>query len=460
MTINCALDGPGGAGKSTIAKTVSKELQYVYVDTGALYRAIGLYCVRNGIDPSDTERVTPELPNISLELRYVDGSQRVILNGEDVSEKIRENEISMAASKVSALPPVREFLLELQRDIARKNNIIMDGRDIGTVILPDAQVKIFLTASLETRADRRYKELIEKGQKISYEKVLEDIRQRDYNDSHRETAPLKQAEDAVLLDTSDLTLEQSVAAVIAIIKEKTAGISEDKDGTPSADSTDAKKEMAVSPKPLAEHNKAVKKEVSGVRVFFYGIIRLIVAGYFHIIYDYRLIGRENIPKSGSFIVAPNHIQWADPLFVAVGIKNPSSYMAKESLFENKLLAFVVGLFHAFPVRRESSDRSALNTAVRFLNSGYNLTIFPEGTRSKDGKLGKGKSGVAYIASASGADVLPVGIVMKKGRGIRKKLTVRYGKPIPNSALKLSSLNSGELRRSRDVIRTEIERLVK
>lgn len=468
MTINCALDGPGGAGKSTIAKAVSKELQYVYVDTGALYRAIGLYCRRREIDPADADKVVPELSGINLELRYIDGGQRVLLNGEDVSDKIRTNEISMAASKVSALPEVREFLLELQRDIAGKNNIIMDGRDIGTVILPNAQVKIFLTASAEKRADRRYKELLEKGQDISYEKVLADINERDYNDSHREAAPLKQAEDAVLLDTSDLTLEQSVAAVIAIIKDKTGGAarSADGDGLPKNDGCGGirgeKKDIvkrARTERGDLEPEMTEKKKVSGARVFLYGIVRIIIGCFFHVIYDYRLIGKENVPKDGSYIVAPNHIHWADPFFVAVGIKNPSSYMAKESLFKNKFLAFAVRLFNAFPVKRESSDRSALNTAVKYLNNGYNLTIFPEGTRSKDGKIGKGKSGVAYIASVSGADVLPVGIVMKKGRGLRKKVTVRYGRLIPNASLKINALSANELRRARDIIMTEIEGLV-
>lgn len=466
MTINCALDGPGGAGKSTIAKAVSKELQFVYVDTGALYRSIGLYCQRKGIDPADAESVVPELGGISLELRYIDGEQRVLLNGEDVSGLIRTNEISMAASKVSAIPKVREFLLELQRDIARKNNIIMDGRDIGTVILPNAQVKIFLTASPEERASRRYKELIEKGQEVSYEQVLEDINQRDYNDSHRSAAPLKQAEDAVLLDTSNLTLEQSVEAVISIIKEKTGSLDDSNSSSVSKSSSEGgvcennRDGKLTQKKTVLKPETAEKKKVSGVRVVFYGIVRCIIGCFFHIIYRYRLIGRENIPKNGSYIVAPNHVHWADPFFVAVGIRNPSSYMAKESLFRNKLLAAAVRLFNAFPVRREQSDRGALKTAVEYLNNGYNLTIFPEGTRSKDGKIGKGKSGVAFIASASGADVLPVGIVIKKRRWLRKTVTVRYGKPIPNSELKISTLSAHELRRARDIIMTEIEELAK
>ena len=219
--INVAIDGPSGAGKSSIARQIASKLGYVYVDTGALYRTVGLAAVRSGFDPKDSGKVVPMLDFIKVELRYVDGEQRVFLNGEDVSEDIRLPEVSMAASGVSAIPQVRAFLFDLQRNIAAENNCLMDGRDIGTVVLPDADVKIFLTASPEVRADRRQKQLKEKGIDEPYENILSDIIQRDYNDSHRETAPLKQAEDAVLVVTDDLDFDGSVQAVIDIIKEKT-----------------------------------------------------------------------------------------------------------------------------------------------------------------------------------------------------------------------------------------------
>ncbi|OUN87103.1 (d)CMP kinase [Gemmiger sp. An50] len=215
--ISVAIDGPSGAGKSTLAKRLAKELGYLYVDTGAMYRSIGLYALRQGVDPKDEAAVTALLPQIQIELRYVNGAQRVLLCGEDVSEAIRAENVGMATSAVSAHPPVRAFLLELQRGMARTHDILMDGRDIGTVILPGATVKIFLTASAEARADRRFKELQEKGVATDYETVLEDIRQRDYQDSHRATAPLRQAEDAVLVDTSDMDLEQSFQAMKSVI---------------------------------------------------------------------------------------------------------------------------------------------------------------------------------------------------------------------------------------------------
>lgn len=218
--VSVAIDGPVGAGKSSIARNAAKKLGFIYVDTGALYRAVGLYCYRKGIDMSDGAAVASVLGEIDPEIRLIDGTQHIYLNKEDVSEEIRLPEISMAASAVSAVPEVRASLLDLQRNMAKTNNVIMDGRDIGTVVLPDATVKIFLTAAAEIRAKRRYDELIAKGVETTFEEVLADLNQRDYNDSHRETAPLKQADDAVPADTSALDFEQSCELICNIIKEK------------------------------------------------------------------------------------------------------------------------------------------------------------------------------------------------------------------------------------------------
>ena len=216
-----AVDGPSGAGKSTLSKEVAKELGIVYVDTGAIYRTIGYYIFTQGIDPKDERAVTAVLPEVQVDMRYgADGLQRMFLGGTDVTEKIRLPEISMYASAVSAIPAVRAFLLEMQRDMAKTQNILMDGRDIGTVVLPNATVKIFLTASPEARATRRWKEYQQKGIDTPYEDVLADVKQRDYQDTHRAAAPLKQADDAVLLDTSELNFEQSFEAMKKIITEK------------------------------------------------------------------------------------------------------------------------------------------------------------------------------------------------------------------------------------------------
>lgn len=218
--ISIAIDGPAGAGKSTISKKVSNNIGFVYIDTGALYRAIGYYAVSNKIDPKDSKRVSEFLKGINISLDFIDGKQCVLIDGIDVSDKIRTPEISMAASNVSAIPKVREFLLDLQKNIALKNNVVMDGRDIGTVVLPNADIKIFLTASIEERAKRRYNDLIKKDKNIKFQDVLNDVKQRDYNDSNRDIAPLKPADDAIILDTTGESLEQSVERLLSLIKEK------------------------------------------------------------------------------------------------------------------------------------------------------------------------------------------------------------------------------------------------
>lgn len=218
--ISVAIDGPSGAGKSTLARQAAQALGFLYVDTGAIYRTVALACSRNGVSPQHPEQVAALLPDLKIDLDYgADGVQRMLLNGEDVSDQIRTPEISMLTSAVSALPEVRSFLLEKQRELARTRNVIMDGRDIGTVVLPQATVKIYLTADAEARAQRRCAELREKGMDVSFEGVLRDVRERDENDSNRKVSPLRRAEDARLVDTTLLDLEQSLEVLISVIRE-------------------------------------------------------------------------------------------------------------------------------------------------------------------------------------------------------------------------------------------------
>lgn len=215
-----AIDGPAAAGKSTVAKALAASMGFIYVDTGALYRAIGYYAYDKVDSTTNADAVSALLGDIDIQIKYIDGVQRIFLNGADVSEDIRSPEMSMAASNVSAIPAVRAFLLDLQRRLAAENNVVMDGRDIGTVILPNAQVKIFLTASPEERARRRMLEYKQKGQEVDFDQLLAEIKQRDYNDSHRATAPLKQADDAVLVDSTEMKFEQVLDKITAIVKEK------------------------------------------------------------------------------------------------------------------------------------------------------------------------------------------------------------------------------------------------
>lgn len=226
MMIAIAIDGPGGAGKSTISREVARRAGIVYVDTGALYRTVGYYARERGLsvnDAKDPSLMTPLLDSISVSLVYMEGKQHVFLNGEDLGDKIRQPDISMYASAVSSVPSVRSFLLDTQKDIASKQSVIMDGRDIGTVILPNADIKIFLTASCEARAQRRYRELLEKGASVSYEQVLDELNERDRADSGRDIAPAVAAEDAIIFDNSDLTFEESVEYIMQLINQKIGG---------------------------------------------------------------------------------------------------------------------------------------------------------------------------------------------------------------------------------------------
>ena len=220
--ISIAIDGPSGAGKSTLARAIAAELGCLYVDTGAIYRTIGYYALTHGIDPKDSAAVTKSLPNVQVELTYgEDGLQHMLLNGQDVTKEIRLPEVSLCASAVSAHPEVRAFLLDMQRQLARTHSVIMDGRDIGTVVLPEADVKVYLTASAQARARRRCAELEQRGTPEPFEKVLREIEERDWNDTHRDVAPLRQAEDAVLLDTTELSFQESKTALLHIIRKRT-----------------------------------------------------------------------------------------------------------------------------------------------------------------------------------------------------------------------------------------------
>ena len=451
MGINIALDGPSGAGKSTIAKAVAAKMQYVYVDTGAMYRAVACYMVTSGTDLDDKDDIIAKLSEIAIKLEYKDGAQHVILNGEDVSDKIRTPEISMAASKTSAIPEVRTFLFDLQQTMAKENNIIMDGRDIGTVVLPNADVKIFLTASAEERAKRRFKELQEKGDPSTFEEVLRDIEQRDYNDTHRETAPLKKADDAVEVNTTELDLQQSIDEICRVITEKL----EKKNSEQLTEKKERVVRTLMEVRPISRNNK-----VNPFKVFVYGVMRWIVIGVYHIYYDITWEGIENVPKDGGNIFASNHRSYQDPVFIALHTRVPLSYMAKEELFQgNKAFKWLISHLGAFPVSRGKGDTGAIDTSIEKLESGRNLAIFPEGTRSKDGKVGKGKTGVALIAAVAQTKIIPVGITFEGKLKFRKKVIVRYGKPIIPAEIGADNTDSKSLKVLKNKVMEDITGLV-
>ena len=446
MGLNIALDGPSGAGKSTIAKLAAKKLGFVYVDTGALYRSIAFNALRNGVDLNDETAVAESLKGLELQLKYIDGAQAVLVNGEDVSGSIRTPEVSMGASAVAKQPAVREFLLETQRNIAAQNDIIMDGRDIGTVVLPNAQVKLFLTASAEERASRRFKELQEKGDPSTYEEVLADINQRDYNDTHRDIAPLKQAEDAVLLDSTNLTIDEVVDEIVrAADKARSAGNNSDDNGSESGavkKKSERKRRDMMELRPISK-----TKKINPIRQFFYGILRVITIFVLKLKYDLHYEGLENVPRDGGNIFASNHRSYADPYLIAMGVRVPISYMAKEELFhQNIFFTALIRFLGAFPVTRGAGDLGVIDTSVDKLESGRNLVIFPEGTRSKDGKVGKGKTGVALVAAVAMTKVVPVGINFEGEKlKARKHIVVRFGKPIDVKELGINGTSAGDLK---------------
>lgn len=409
--IRIAIDGPGGAGKSSLAKAVAAKLGVIYVDTGALYRTIGLYMLRAGISPKDEESVTNALTSFTLELKFLNGKQTILLDGVDVGDSIRTPEVSMAASAVSAIGAVREYLLNTQRNTARENSVIMDGRDIGTVILPNAEIKIFLTASPEARAKRRYDELIQKGQTVTYEQVYNEMVERDTNDSTRTLAPCVPAEDAIILDNSNLTAEETVDAVLKIVKKKS------------------------------------KKS-------FYMKAHKIVAPLIRFLFRIKAEGLENIPDDIPVMFCSNHISAKDPVMIAAACKRQITFMAKKELFSVPVVGWLIKKLEAVRLDRSGSDVGAIKTAVSVLQKGGALAIFPQGHRypGVNPSTTEPKNGAALIAYRSGADIIPVCIKLSgfRYKFLRKKVVI-FGKPIKNSELMFKNGGNEEYKYATNLI---------
>ncbi len=415
--IRIAIDGPGGAGKSSVAKAVAKKLGIIYVDTGALYRSIALHMLNNGISPKDSEAVIAELKNLTLNLSFSDGKQVILLDGEDVGDKIRTPEVSMAASAVSAIKEVRAYLLDTQRSIAAKNSVIMDGRDIGTVILPYAEVKIFLTASPAARAKRRYEELIAKGQTVTYEQVYSEMAERDKNDSTRDIAPCVQAEDAVLLDNSKLTPEQTVKKVIKIAKKRGKTL----------------------------YQKLMPWLAPTIR-FFQRI---------------KPVGLENIPTDQNFVICSNHIAAKDVIMIGAAYPQPIRFIAKKELFSVPVLGRLIKKLGAIKLDRGGGDVAAIKTSVNMAKAGMNIAIFPQGHRypGVDPSTTPTKNGAALIAYKSESDVLPVFIRTKNNKyRFLRKIEIVFGKPIRYSEFGFVNGGGDEYKAATDKIFAEILKL--
>jgi cytidylate kinase len=422
--IRIAIDGPGGAGKSSVAKAVASRLQIVYVDTGALYRTIGMYMLNSGVDLNNNEDVISNLDKFTLDLKFTDGKQVILLNGVDVGDEIRTPDVSMAASYVSAIPEVRQFLLDMQRNIAKSNSVIMDGRDIGTVILPDAEVKIFLTASPEARARRRYEELISKGKDVTYDDVYSAMVERDHNDTNRTIAPCVPASDAIILDNSDFDPNETVEAVVRIIKEKQSKIEEPED---------ADNKSSNELKNCTDGNDASDKPQKN----FYMKAHRVLAPFFRWLLRLNPHGLENIPADGGIIFCSNHIGALDVISIAACTDRQVTFVAKKELFSIPILGTLITALGAIKIDRGGNDIGAIKASVNAAREGGAVAIFPEGHRYPgiNPATTPKRNGAALIAYRSGCDIVPVCIQMKNAKyGLFRKIDVMFGEVIENSSL--------------------------
>lgn len=411
MPTSIAIDGPSGAGKSTLARRLAEELEYIYIDTGALYRTVGLHAVRKTGGYDNPAAVIASLKSIDIKMKLDDGNQVILLDGEPVGDNIRTPLISMAASAVSAIPAVRDFLMDFQRGVAAKNSVVMDGRDIGTVVLPDAKIKVFLTASPEIRAKRRYHELIEKGKKVTYEEVLSDLIKRDADDSGRAVAPLKPAPDSITADTTNLDLQQSFELLMRIVNRKLA-----------------------EEKRLKKH--AVKKaERELYSVTWQGSVQKKLRKFAFWLFRVKVTGIENIPKEGQVVICLNHLSYLDPVLAGFASPRPINYIAKSSLFTKPVLGFLIRKLGALPIDRDKPEVGVFRTIGNLLEKGRAIGIFPEGTRSKKTyQMQQGKAGVGMIVLRAGAPVVPVLLDYPKRAGIFKQTIIKFGKAIPAEQL--------------------------
>jgi cytidylate kinase len=388
-----AIDGPAGAGKSTVSKAVAKKLSYLYIDTGAMYRAVAWKALKNSIGFSEENKVVDMTENTKLELKPSSrpGSLLdIFVDSEDVTDKIRTNEISQGASRVSAIEGVRRVLQQKQRQIGKNGGIVMEGRDIGTAVFPDAEYKFYMDASVEERARRRYKELAEKGGKVTLEHIKEEIRERDERDKKRKTDPLTQAEDAVIIDSTGLTIEGTADLIVGYIEKKT--------------------------------------KIYDTKWLFY-LGRFLFRLFFYAVWRLKVRGHENIPEKGGVIISPNHVSYADPPLTGSAMKRPLYFMAKKELFDMPVLGFLIKRTNAFPVQRGRQDVGAFKKAVNLLKAGKPVLVFPEGTRSRDGNFGKARPGAGMLSCISNAPVVPVRLRNSGRLSKLMPLEVTFGRPV-------------------------------
>ena len=410
-----AIDGPAGSGKGTVTEILAKKLKLNSIDTGAMYRCVTLAMIRNNVDISNIEKVMEVLNNINIDLQKVNNQLVVKLNGEDVSKEIRENPVNKMVSKVSAIKEVREKLVDLQRKMAETQDVIMEGRDITTVVFPNADVKIYMDADLEERAKRRYAQNKAKNIECTYEEVLEDMRQRDENDMNKPIGTLKKADDAILVDSTNLTQKQVVKKIEKIIKN-------------------TKKVKKLEPRIYWERPETKWKKF--VRKFVKGFLRTL----YKITFRMEITGEENKTKAGEnggYIICANHTSnWDAPILVSVVVfsKEKIRFIGKYDLARVGIIRWLEHLFDVIPIKRNTQDLEAMKRCLKALKNKEILGIFPEGTRKGMEKHQKVKNGAAFMAIKSGVPVVPVGISGEFKPF--KKVYITYGEPIDMSKYKI------------------------
>lgn len=398
-----AIDGPSGTGKSTVAKGVAKKLGFTFFDTGAMYRSMAWWVAKVGIDPTDELAVNRELPHFRYEIQTdAHGARKYFVNGTDVTEAIRSPEISSLASKISTYPDVRKTLVKIQREFGREQNAVFEGRDMGTVVFPEANVKIFLTANPTIRADRRYRELLTKfpdlEKSLTYDQILTDLEKRDHSDTTRTISPLKKAVDAVLIDTSELLAEEVIEKVVQIAKCK---------GTATAS-----------------------------KGFFYGLIYWTARAYLRLFYRLKIYGLSHFSK-GSAVIAANHASLLDPPIVSVSCPEEVHFLAKESLFRVPVLGSLIRKLNSHPVSRNAADAASFRLIIDLLQSGHKVILFPEGNRTPDGHLQPIQRGLAFLVMKARCAIQPVYVhgtfkIWPTGQKIPKlwgRLSCVFGSPI-------------------------------
>ncbi len=426
MSFVVAIDGPAGTGKGTVTEILSKKFKLVNIDTGATYRCVTLDMLNKNIGIDELDKIKDLLNKIQIEIKRENGKQLVYLNGEDVTKKIRSKEVSELVSQVSGIKEVRLSMVNLQRKMAEGKDVIMEGRDISTYVFPNADVKIYLDADLEERARRRYNQNKEKGIKMSYLEILENIKKRDENDKSKEIGALKVAMDAEVIDSTNMSIGQVVREISNIIEKK-------------------KNEIKLQKKIYK-----VRKETTWKK-FVRKIIKVVLSTIYKIAFRVKITG--SVPKDGAYIICSNHINYLDAAAIVLFNKRKVNFVAKEDLFTHGILMWLGHLFDAIPIKRNMQDIEAMKRCLKVLKNGELLGIFPEGTRKGMEKNLKAKNGAAFMAMRANVKVIPVGI-----HGTFKpfsKVYINYGEPMD-----LSEYNKEEMDKATEEIMERIVMLTK